>query len=214
MSWLLSWGHVSQRTRAFISVSYVLSLPFPPFPFPSFDDPSFTRLAFLCRTFCHPLWISFLSLSLPTALKGPLVCLTTLWLPDLCIQCVITGPTLSCKSLFDWLSDCSGRHSDPLCIIQRIHLCTLHVLISHFFLFLFQPFLQLLFFRSFSLVGSFFLLFALLCWLFSLIITLLASASAFLCVSPAPLPSPSLIFSKCFCVISEPQKHALGTLWC
>lgn len=104
MSWLLSWGHVSQRTRAFISVSYVLSLPFPPFPFPSFDDPSFTRLAFLCRTFCHPLWISFLSLSLPTALKGPLVCLTTLWLPDLCIQCVITGPTLSCKSLFDWLT--------------------------------------------------------------------------------------------------------------
>lgn len=203
----------SVRELLFLCHMFFLCL-FPPSPFPSFDDPSFTRLAFLCRTFCHPLWMSFLSLSLPTALKGPLVCLTTLWLPDLCIQCVITVPTLSCKSLFDWLSDCSGRHSDPLCVIQRIHLCTLHVLISHFFLFFFQPFLQLLFFHSFSLVGSFFLLFALLCWLFSLIISLLASASAFLCVSPAPLPSPSLIFSKCFCVISEPQNHALGTLWC
>lgn len=187
----------SVRELLFLCHMFFLCL-FPPFPFPSFDDPSFTRLAFLCRTFCHPLWISFLSLSLPTALKGPLVCLTTLWLPDLCIQCVITVPTLSCKSLFDWLSDCSGRHNDPLCVIQRIHLCTLHVLISHFLL-IFQPFLQLLFFHSFSLVGSFFLLFALLCWLFSLIISFGFCLSLPLCLSSTFALSLSNLFQMILC---------------
>lgn len=88
--------HGQQRGRAFVSLSHVLSLTTPPIP-------KSYPLVFFSVCVC-------LSLP-PRAPTGPLVCLTRLWLQDLCVQCVIIGPTLSCGSLS--VTDCSLRHTDP-----------------------------------------------------------------------------------------------------
>lgn len=57
--------------------------------------------------------------------EGPLVRLSMLWLQDLCIQRVITVPTLSSESLWRRLSDCSPRHTDPsVCHTDFPFICT------------------------------------------------------------------------------------------
>lgn len=78
-------------------------------------SPALVFHAKFCLSISLPLSLICLSvfLSRPRVPKGPLVCLTRLWLQDLCIQCVIIVPTLSSESLSDWLTDCSLRHTDP-----------------------------------------------------------------------------------------------------
>lgn len=141
--------------------------------------------------------------------EGPLVCLSMLWLQDLCIQCVITVPTLSSESLWRRLSDCSPRHTDPsVCHTDFPFIYTSsfsfpcpsrrpNSLVILFFHVLFPPP---------SNTHD---------WRFSLILLpsclLLGLSSASL---HPPLATPALIFSKCLCVIGVPQNHALGTRQC
>lgn len=162
-------------------------------------SPALVFHAKFCLSISLPLSLICLSvfLSRPRVPKGPLVCLTRLWLQDLCIQCVIIVPTLSSESLSDWLTDW---------LLTKAHwsLCVLPGLFIHLYFIGSYP-------SSFSFFPvpladwTFFVVFFLSFMFFSrpsLIVSPLAPASAFLCVSPPPLASPALIFSKCLYVIS------------
>lgn len=161
------------------------------------SSPALVFHAKFCLSISLPLSLICLSvfLSRPRVPKGPLVCLTRLWLQDLCIQCVIIVPTLSSESLSDWLTDCSLRHTDPSVYYPDYSfICTSLAPIPLpflFFLSLLPTELFVVFFLSFMFFSH-----------PSLIVSPLAPASAFLCVSPPPLASPALIFSKCLYVIS------------
>lgn len=90
----LKWGVSSQCATA-VSLAFEQQEEscFSPFP-----------LLFVCQASAsvfHPKLCLWLSVS-----KGPLVFLTRLWLEDLCIQCVITLPTLSSELLSHWLIVC------------------------------------------------------------------------------------------------------------
>lgn len=66
----------------------------------------------------HPQLCLWLSVT-----EGPLVCLARLWLEDLCIQHVITAPTLSSEVLSLWLIVCPlicSFTTQPLCFMLLV----------------------------------------------------------------------------------------------
>lgn len=173
---------------------------------PSFSDPSLPYLVFFAKLFSSFLSLICLSvfLSLPLAPKGPLVCLTSLWLQDLCIQCVIIVPTLSSESLSDWLTHSLTKAHWSLCVLPGVFIY-LHFMWSYpssfsfFFLFLLPT-------RLFVFLTFMFALFLASPHRPPLIIfshrCSSPPVSAFLWVPPPPLASRALIFSKRLYVIS------------
>lgn len=88
------------------------------FNFPSLTDPSVFTLVFPFPFFFVFLRLfEFLCVSLSPPPKDPLVCLTRLWLHDLCIHCVIIVPASSSESLAEWLLT---KANWSLCVLPAV----------------------------------------------------------------------------------------------